>query len=383
MARRRRKRKFRRVRFRLPELTVKQILAWADAYFAAGRRWPKKEAGRIPGSIGETWMRVHSALQKGYRGLPGGSSLARLLAEQRGVRNHMALPQLSRAQILTWADAHYRRTGSWPRSDSGRVTDARDENWSALSDALERGRRGLAGGSSLAALLAEERGVRNRKNLPPFRIRAILAWADAHQRRTGRWPTHLSGAIVEAPGETWGAIDSALWKGLRGLPGRDTLARLLERRRGVRNRRRLPHLTIARILAWADAHQARTGRRPTYKSGPIPGSNGETWAAVQAALRVGCRGLPGGDTLAAVFARYRGHRNRAALPPLSVAAILDWARAHRRRTGRWPSAHAGPVAGTNGEIWLNIDQALRKGLRGFRGGSSLSKLLHRATRSSR
>jgi hypothetical protein len=270
MARRRRRY---RERFRLPELTLKQILGWADAYHACSAKWPKKEAGRIPGSLGETWIRVHSALQKGYRGLPGGSSLARLLAECRGVRNHMALPRLTMAQLLGWADAHHRRTGSWPRRDSGRVAGALSETWSGIHSALKMGLRGLPGGSSLADLLARERGHRNRKNLPKLRHAQILRWADAHQCRTGRWPTHKSGGIADAPGETWLAVDSALAKGLRGLPGRDSLACLLERRRGVRHASHLPRLTVTLILHWADAHRKRKGEWPVVKSGPIPSSS--------------------------------------------------------------------------------------------------------------
>ena len=38
-------------------------------------------------------------------GLDGGSSLPRLLAEYRGVRNHRDLSDLTIEQILAWADA--------------------------------------------------------------------------------------------------------------------------------------------------------------------------------------------------------------------------------------------------------------------------------------
>jgi hypothetical protein len=37
----------------------------------------------IPECPGETWARVEQALYRGYRGLAGGSSLARLLGEVR------------------------------------------------------------------------------------------------------------------------------------------------------------------------------------------------------------------------------------------------------------------------------------------------------------
>jgi hypothetical protein len=98
------------------------------------------------------------------------------------------------------------------------------------------GTRGLAAGSSLARLLAEQRGVRNRADLPRLAQRQILARADAHRRRTGRWPTQASGAVPGGTGDTWRAVDSALRDGWRGLPGHSSLARLLAARRGVPHR---------------------------------------------------------------------------------------------------------------------------------------------------
>ena len=56
---------------------------------------------------------------------------------------------------------------------------------------------------------------------------------------------------------------NALYHGERGLPGGDSLAQLLARLRGVRNRSRLPRYRITDILRWADSHFARTGRAPS------------------------------------------------------------------------------------------------------------------------
>jgi hypothetical protein len=64
---------------------------------------------------------------------------------------------------------------------------------------------------------------------PPLSEEQILAWADAHFARTGRRPTRDCGSGPEAPGETWEGVNHALRKGYRGLPGGDTLARLLDR----------------------------------------------------------------------------------------------------------------------------------------------------------
>src|SRR5207244_747366 len=88
-----RQRQRRRYRPRQSQLTEKQILAWADFHHQRTSEWPHKDSGRIMTGLGLKWMNVDSALRVGLRGLDGGSSLARLLARQRGVRNHMALPR--------------------------------------------------------------------------------------------------------------------------------------------------------------------------------------------------------------------------------------------------------------------------------------------------
>jgi hypothetical protein len=142
-------------------------------------------------------------------------------------------------------------------------------------------------------------------------------------------------------------------------------------------RRDRPALTVALILAWADAHRARTGRWPSEQSGPVEGAPGETWLNVHQALQRGLRGLPGGDSLARLLARERGKRHPAELPPLTEGRIVAWARAHRKAAGRWPTAESGPVAGVPGETWQGLDGALRGGSRGLPGGSTLARLLAR------
>jgi hypothetical protein len=82
------------------------------------------------------------------------SSLAKLLAEHRSVRNIHDLPSLTIEQILAWADEHKTTTGVWPGKESGAVTGA-NETWAGINAALSRGNRGLPGGSSLAKLLKQ------------------------------------------------------------------------------------------------------------------------------------------------------------------------------------------------------------------------------------
>lgn len=288
-----------RPRPRKPVLRLVDILRWADEFCAAHKRWPNHQDGLIPGTADQTWLAVDAALNRGHRGLPGGDTLAKLLHRHRGRWHQREPPRLSVEQVLEWADAHFKRTGGWPcGQDRTQIPGApKGTTWVAVQVALARGGRGLPSGTTITQLLQEHRGVRNSKALPPLTEADILAWADEHVARTGKWPRVRSGPVVAAPGETWLGVDSALWKGLRGLPGGDTLARLLERGRGVPNRLDPPDLSEAAIRAWAEAYRLRTGRWPSAKSGPIPETNGETWAGVNAALTRGRRGMPGGVTL--------------------------------------------------------------------------------------
>jgi hypothetical protein len=368
-------------RARAPRLNEAEILAWADAHYERLGEWPTSYSGVIPEFPRDKWLNVDAALRGGLRGLPGDSSLAQLLAGHRGVRNRKALPRLTEEQILGWADAYFRRTGRWPRGDSGPIVESPGETWTAMDVALTKGLRGLPGGSSLPQLLAEQRGVKNRLDVAPLTEEQILAWADAHHEQTGEWPTSDGGPIAAAPGETWTAVDQALRKGTRSLPRGSSLVRLLEAHRGARNRKNLPRLTEEQILQWADAYHARTGRWPTRDSGAIEEAPAETWSRVNAVLDQGSRGLPGGSSLARLFAEERGVRNHAALPDLSARQILEWADAHHARHGCWPQVQSGPIDGASGETWSGVNSALQQGHRGLPGGSSLHRLLekHRKT----
>ncbi len=238
-------------------------------------------------------------------------SLALLLAKKRRVMYRLCQPSLTVRLVLGWADRHYNRTGSWPNHMSGRIVGGRGETWGMVHAALYRGGRGLPGGSSLADFLLKHRGVRNLRNLPPFTEEQILEWADEHFRQSGEWPSGDSGPIKNTTGETWRAVDQALYVGLRGLAGGSSLTRLLVERRGIRNRNHPPKLSVTRIFAWADAWHSRTGKWPAVRAGGIPEAPGETWRAVHQALYVGLRGLKGGSSLSKLLSKKRGVRNSA------------------------------------------------------------------------
>jgi len=327
---------------------------------------------------------VDLALRKGLRGLPGGDSLARVLLRCRGVRRARNRPRLTVQQILAWADEYHARTGRWPHLNSGKVQGSPGDSWANIYEALHGARRGVPPGyGSLASLLEKYRGVRHIRHLPRYTTPQILAWADAHHRRHGRWPAWYSGPIPEAPGESWRKVEGALSKGRRGLPGRDSLSQLLMRY-GRRPRRtwkihpaRHAPLTISQILAWADEFHRRNDRWPATLSGPIAGTRDETWTSVDNALRAGMRGLPGGSSVALLLEKHRGARHKHHGARFTTGYILSWATAYRRREGRWPTASSGPIPESPGDTWCAVEQALRKGRRGFPGGDSLARLLYR------
>ncbi|HUY32053.1 MAG TPA: hypothetical protein VMV69_04670 [Pirellulales bacterium] len=353
-------------------LSEPRILAWADAYHQRHGRWPTRRSGPIDDAPDLTWASVQRALYYGYRGLPGGSSLKQLLADERGAPRIRAR-RLSLTQILAWADAYHARHGKWPTQRSGRVDGVAGTTWSAVNNALRRGFCDLPSSTSLSRLLANERNV-VRVSGRRLGVPRILAWADAYHQRHGRWPTRRSGRIDDAPDLTWAAVQRALYCGFRGLPGGSSLEQLLADERGA-PRIRARRLSPTQILAWADAYHARHGKWPSRKSGAVEGASDLTWDHVDAALRFARHGLAGGSSLAELLNAERGARKKPKLPPLHVARILAWADAFRARHGRWPSRDSGSIEGVPGETWSKVEAALCFGLRGLDDGGSLGRLL--------
>jgi hypothetical protein len=361
-------------------LTEELISSWVDAYYLRTGAWPKTNSGKILGTAGITWCSINYALARGRRGLPGGSSLATWLAENRSVAKWQRQKDaITEDQISSWVSAYHRRTSKWPKAASGCIPGTAGITWGSVDYTLARGRRGLPGGSSLATWLAENRGVARWQPQQRFLTEEqILSWADAHHERTGRWPNARSGPICGVRGEKWVNIDQALRVGARGLSRGSTLARFLAQRRGAPNRKNCPPLTKTQILAWADAYHQRTGKWPRQLSGPIPEAPGQSWGIVDNALRVGKRGLPGASTLLKLLVENRRQFHPLYPPPLTIRQILKWVDAHHQATGRWPNLASGRIEHASQETWRSVNLALYKGTRGLPGGSSLYRLLVKA-----
>src|SRR5437870_3899984 len=85
--------------------------------------------------------------------------------------------------------------------------------------------------------------------------------------------------------------------------------------------RRRPSLYVEQILAWADAHFARTKEWPSARSGEVRGKPWETWSGINRALSRGSRGLPKGLTLVQLLWKHRRVRNKRRPPPLTINRI--------------------------------------------------------------
>ncbi len=212
------------------ELTVDQILDWADDYKRSTGIWPSITSGRIDGT-NHTWGRIDRALRQGSYGLRGRITLARLLEVKRGVNDAPRakpvknLPPLSLKQILSWADAYFEKYGTWPDATSGPI-DGTNENWKYIEHWLNYGTRGFAGGYSLVSLLRHERGVISRAIPTKLNITKVLRWVANYRSEHGGWPTSASG-VIPGTGATWNEVDTALKNGLLGLPRGSSLPSLI------------------------------------------------------------------------------------------------------------------------------------------------------------
>jgi hypothetical protein len=361
--------------YRGRNLTIRKIKRLAAAYFHRTGRWPRVSSGPLQPGSRETWTGVDLALRCGFRGLPGGTSLAKVLGKKPGTVRNIHRPRLTVRQILSWADAYHQRTGRWPRSSPEAIPESPGDTWYAVDSAAKHGIRGMPGGTTIRRLLAQYRGQHfARFNRTPLTIEQILAWADAYHGRYGRWPNRFSGRVANTRSEIWGALNSALRSGTRGLPGGLTLADVLSLHRGVRNMHRLPKMTESQILRWAEAYHRRTGTWPTRDSGPIPEVPGETWSNVFSAMHSGDRGLSGRISLSGLLARQFGVRRPFHTPKLTLRQVRYWAEAHYRRTGHWPSVKSGAIVEAPGETWAGVNSSLNMARRGIPVATTLSRL---------
>ena len=366
---------------RYPPLTEEQILGWADAFYEKNGKYPSPHSGKVREGSGDKWMALDMALKLGLRGLPGGTTLSRLIAANRVVHVDRTRKKITFDQISEWVDAYHARTGEWPQGESGEIPEAPGETWRKIDSLIRRRTSQDDEPLSLAKYLHKTRGVRIHNLLPPLTEEQILRWVDSHLERTGALPTAQSGEVADAPGEFWSRIDTALIGGQRSLPKGGSLPKLLAVHRGRKHKYMMPPIELEAVSLWVLNHYTRHGRLPRVMDGAIDEAPDMTWSVLDNAFRAGRRGLADSgykslkDFLQSRFPRPEYGQHAYRLRPLTFDTILAWADAHYARTGAWPTRKSGAIPETQDEVWARVCHCMERGLRGLKTPLSLTQLL--------
>lgn len=127
-------------------------------------------------------------------------------------------------------------------------------------------------------------------------------------------------------------------------------------------------LTEQYILDLGRVHFKTHGVWPNPKAGGPAGDSGENWTALNAALRAGYRGLPGGSSLRKLF------EEKKVL--WTEEKVRGWAEAYFSENGAWPNVNSGQVSESPKHTWKAVSAALWTGAYGLPGGSSLRRFLN-------
>jgi hypothetical protein len=350
------------------------IVELADAFKFQKGHWPKQTSGAFKG---DCWGSINSALIYGLRGLPGGDTLPKLLARERGVRNIADISPLSEKIILKKIRHYKKKTGRWPKVKSKKLT-GEEYSWSSIDNHLRKGSWGLKKGSSLRDLMERELGVPNRLSKHrSLTEKQILKWADDHFRRVGEFPvkSRKGGGCIAGTDWSWSKINDALIRGSFGLERGSSLAKLLETKRGVVNIHNQSEITVQEILQTADNHKEKKGSYPNVNSGRSE-LCGLSWKSIDGYLRNGNRGLPENSSLAIVLEKHRGKKNNYTAKKLNYEQILQWGDDFYQLNSRYPNKNDGRIQGTN-ETWKVVEASMTKAQRGLTYATTLRKLFEK------
>ncbi|MDC0274489.1 hypothetical protein OAK91_07135, partial [Planctomycetaceae bacterium] len=391
------------------ELTVSQILSWADEHHKRTGKWPKHNSGKVH-EQDETWNAIDFSLKTGGRGLKEQLSLAKLLWERRGVKWRRRKRSLNLDWIQEQAIHYYYMTGKWPTNTSGEIFDT-GENWMNIQIALQTGDHGLKGGQSLEQLLYEFSTTLNdtdKAKIPKKDLALGFIYSKIYEYRnlTGKWPK--SNAPVDSDQNLrWGRLYYQLKIGFEGLPRGINLNALIDAIKIDKHDKFTPHkLTKAWIkkqsqIFYSVNHEFPNPRKTGYLR--YIGRTNLSWESIDLALKFGLRGLNGGSSLVSLFVTKYSKTNRKnsqkdidEKPPtthskntsfkssnqssktnssgLTYGWIAIQASEYYSEHGKWPNAYSGKIDGSD-TTWASIDAALRIGLKGFPGGESLDRLI--------
>jgi len=361
--------------FQKPDFTMNVIEAAILEYHRQHGTYPQPLNGDATAYFGypETWAAVDCALVQGIRGLPGKDSLFQV-AFRLGLVG--GKPSLTIVKIQAAITAFHKDQGTHPNEKSGDATAyfGYPETWSAVQAAAYHGVRGLPGGSTLITI-AREMGL--VKGKPPLNMPLVKKAISSFYKEHGIHPNGASGDATAYFGysETWGAVQSALKKGYRGLPGGKTLVEVAIQMGLHQKREPLTKAILRRAIhKFYDEH----GFPPTAESGDATAYFGYQvmWRTIDSCIRYGNRGLSKGGSLAQVV---RDMKLRLVKPPLSEEIVGQAISSFRSDHGKIPHEKSGDATAYFGypETWSAVGSCCRLGLRGLPGGTTLAKMAKR------
>lgn len=215
----------------IPDLCEESILSLAELYKEKHSKWPGQKSGPVEGGYpGDTWAVYELHLRDGGRGLPGGSSVAKLISSKHEHAHAKNRPELTYDFIIARASEYFDANSKYPAVRSGSVPGGHTgDTWFCYDQALREGLRGLPGGTSLKALFAERLGAVDHLRKPTLAFEHIVDLARQHKSLRGSRPSCASGDVLGGhPGDTWRGYDQALKNGSRGLPKGKSLSKLLD-----------------------------------------------------------------------------------------------------------------------------------------------------------
>lgn len=312
----------------------------------------------------KNWNSVNQSLSVGCNGLPGGSSLAKLLDERVPGRAKI-IP--TEELIIEAIKTYFEQTGKIPLQKTvSPVPGLPGHSWSSLGAALERGSYGLPGGSSLSKIADSIYLDRVKISLTE---ELIVESIKVYLEQTGNLPhSHNKDFVPNLLNYNWVTIDAALKFGRYGLPGNSSLAILLNTHFSEQKA-----LTEENIVKSMVIYHEQTGKWPTsITSGKAPGLGDHTWGSLNSSLKRGSHGLSvSGSSIPKLLNKYLSERKN-----LTEDLIWEVAQEWLKQTGKWPNIGVvGKINHLKNMTWALVNKSLKEGLHGLPGGSSLLKLL--------
>lgn len=239
--------------------------------------------------------------------------------------------------------------------------------WVSIDSALRNQLRGIRKTSSLAELVAHVSGEKHHLGRGKITKTDIIKEIRLFYDKNGKYP-NVKSADKTSFGLKWPSISRYLKHGCRGLEDGSSLSQLVEEISGIPNSHRLK-LTEKMIKNEIISFYSKFGKYPTSQSKENK-PFGSTWMSINGALRSGSRGLEGDSSLyklvCEISDKHVGNLNKTEI--IREIALFN------KKFKKCPTKRSKENK-PFGSTWGNIDDSLRKGFRGLKGGSSLSKLV--------